>query len=158
MRLLTTFVIYRSKKKCIYMITRNSEMTLTLFIESLHYSSLNPPPLRIILKSLTGRDVWLSIGLNSTRWDRKLPELCSRIGSDNLPPGFGPIWRHTDGNTDDSPKDRLDLYDGEELRFRLIVVFIVVLPTGRTADASSFAGSSLTSHDNNASFSESCAA
>lgn len=55
---------------------------------------------------------------------RKLPELCSRIGSDNLPSGFGPIWRLTDGNTDDSPKDRLDLYDGEEPRFRFIVVFV----------------------------------
>ena len=32
------------------------------------------------------------------------------------PSGFGPTWRLTDGNTDDSPKDRLDLYDGEELR------------------------------------------
>ena len=30
--------------------------------------------------------------------------------------GFGPTWRLTDGNTDDSPKDRLDLYDGKELR------------------------------------------
>lgn len=29
--------------------------------------------------------------------------------------GFGPTWRLTDGNTDDSPKDRLDLYDGKEL-------------------------------------------
>lgn len=55
--------------------------------------------------------------------DRKLPELCSRIGSDNLPPGFGPIWRLTDGNTDDSPKDRLDLYDGE-WKFCFIVVFV----------------------------------
>lgn len=26
--------------------------------------------------------------------------------------GFGPVWRQTDGNTDDSPKDRLDMYDG----------------------------------------------
>lgn len=31
--------------------------------------------------------------------------------------GFGPTWRLTDGNTDDSPKDRLDLYDGKELIF-----------------------------------------
>lgn len=31
--------------------------------------------------------------------------------------GFGPTWRLTDGNTDDSPKDRLDLYDGKEQRF-----------------------------------------
>lgn len=30
--------------------------------------------------------------------------------------GFGPTWRLTDGNTDDSPKDRLDLYDGKLLR------------------------------------------
>lgn len=28
--------------------------------------------------------------------------------------GFGPTWRLTDGNTDDSPKDRLDLYDGKK--------------------------------------------
>lgn len=27
---------------------------------------------------------------------------------------FGPTWRITDGNTDDSPKDRLDLYDGKK--------------------------------------------
>lgn len=37
--------------------------------------------------------------------------------------GFGPTWRLTDGNTDDSPKDRLDLYDGKELRFAFVVDF-----------------------------------
>lgn len=97
---------------------RNAEMTVKLFL-----SRSTPPTPRIILKFFSGWDLWLSIWLNSTQSDRKLPELCSRIGSDNLPSGFGPIWRHTDGNTDDSPKDRLDLYDGEELRFRFIVVF-----------------------------------
>lgn len=38
-----------------------------------------------------------------------------------LTSGFGPTWRLTDGNTDDSPKDRLDLYDGKELRFGFVV-------------------------------------
>ena len=32
--------------------------------------------------------------------------------------GLGPAWRLADGNTDDSPKDRLDLYDGKKPRFR----------------------------------------
>lgn len=112
-------------------------MTVTLSLIRSIIRRLTLLPLRIILKSLTGRDIWLSIRLNSTHWDRKLPELCSRIGSDNLPSGFGAIWRHTDGNTDDSPKDRLDLYDGEELSFRLVVVFVYGgggLSTGRTAE------------------------
>lgn len=42
--------------------------------------------------------------------------------------GFGPTWRLTDGNTDDSPKDRLDLYDGKELRFGFVVGICVAAP------------------------------
>lgn len=79
---------------------------------------------RIILKFLIGKDAGLSIWLSSTGRDGKLPELCSRIGSDNLLSGFGPTWRLADGNTDESPKGRLDVYDGEQLKFGFIVVFV----------------------------------
>lgn len=48
--------------------------------------------------------------------------------------GFGPVWLQTDGNTDDSPKDRLDMYDGEFLfllgRF-VAVSLLVSLPLSR---------------------------
>lgn len=46
--------------------------------------------------------------------------------------GFGPTWRLTDGNTDDSPKDCLDLYDGKELKFGFVVGFWGAAPVSST--------------------------
>lgn len=66
--------------------------------------------------------------------------------------GFGPTWRLTDGNTDDSPKDRLDLYDGKELLcFGFVVGFWFAAPGVQCQDARlvSCALSLIGQHDNN---------
>lgn len=52
-------------------------------------------------------------GARGRRLSRNSAAAAARIISTS---GFGPTWRVTDGNTDDSPKDRLDLYDGKEPR------------------------------------------
>lgn len=53
---------------------------------------------------------------SSPNWTvQRLPGTHTAVAAGNVfKLGFGPIiWKKTDGNTDDSPKDRLDLYDGK---------------------------------------------